>query len=313
MLACQSLFLFADTSNFFFFFLKTVQNIRGGIEYRKNNPYLKVCNWAWLLFVSLISFFFFCSFIQLAHDQKDYPLEQEVCVIWRCSCWLSWFFLQVRKWTAADFHNTMLDGGPVHIIRAGLANVSGLYSKLSVKEIVEEMTLKKEELWIMCDRVTRETGRLTKQIVIMDFANQGSHEKQLWSCFEQTNVSGWFYPSQALIQSQNDASAIAKLLYPQLLDKGKQKTKYELLLFRFVTVFHCQVIILNAPWFFKQLWKIATMVLSESLTSKVGMCGGTIVPGELGKCPWASKHLAVEDMPTFVGGDRYDCSCGFEF
>ena len=58
---------------------------------------------------------------------------------------------------------------------------------------------------------------------------------------------GWFYPSQSLIQSQNDASAISKLLYPQLLDK---------------------VIIINAPWFFKQLWKIATMVLSESLTSK---------------------------------------------
>ena len=58
---------------------------------------------------------------------------------------------------------------------------------------------------------------------------------------------GWFYPSQSLIQSQNDASAISKLLYPQLLDK---------------------VIIINAPWFFKQLWKIATMVLSESLLSR---------------------------------------------
>lgn len=67
------------------------------------------------------------------------------------------------------------------------------------------------------------------------------------------------------------------------------------------------MIILNAPWFFKQLWKIATMVLSESLTSKVGMCGGTIVAGELGKCPWASKHLAVEDMPTFVGGLKLAC------
>ena len=161
--------------------------------------------------------------------------------------------------------------------------MSGLYSKLSVKDIVEEMTLKKEELWIMCDRVTRETGRLTKQIVIMDFANQG-----------------WFYPSQALIQSQNDASAIAKLLYPQLLDKGEPEREEKNGKFCLNPVL--TVIILNAPWFFKQLWKIATMVLSESLTSKVGMCGGTIVPGELGKCPWASKHLAVEDMPTFVGG-----------
>ncbi len=116
------------------FVLQTLQHVRGGIEYRKNNPYLK-----------------------LAHENKEYPLEQEV-----------------RKWTAADYHNTTLDGGPVHVIRAGLANVSGLYSSLSVKDIVEEMTLKKEEAYIMCDRVTRESGRLTKQIVIMDFANQGA-------------------------------------------------------------------------------------------------------------------------------------------
>jgi hypothetical protein len=174
----------------------------------------------------------------------------------------------------------------VHIIRAGLANVSGLYSSLTVNDIVEEMTLskifplfslvffifslflEKEQCFIMCDNHTRESGRLTKEIVIMDFNHQG-----------------WFYPSQALIQSQNDASAISKMLYPQLLDK---------------------VIIINAPWFFKQLWKMATMVLSESLTSKVGMCTGTIEPGKLSECPWASKHLRPEDMPTFVGGT---CSC----
>ena len=123
-------------------FAQTLQHVRGGIEYRKNNPYLK-----------------------LAHENKEYPLEQEV-----------------RKWTAADYHNTTLDGGPVHVIRAGLANVSGLYSSLSVKDIVEEMTLKKEEAYIMCDRVTRESGRLTKQIVIMDFANQGNSVHELEPC-----------------------------------------------------------------------------------------------------------------------------------
>ena len=96
---------------------------------------------------------------------------------------------------------------------------------------------------------------------------------------------GWFYPSQSLIQSQNDASAVSKLLYPQLLDK---------------------VVILNAPWFFKQLWLLATSVLSTSLTSKVGMCQGTIEPGKIGDCPWASKRFRAEDMPTFVGGT---CEC----
>jgi hypothetical protein len=117
-------------------------------------------------------------------------------------------------------------------------------------------------------RVTRETGRLTKQIVIVDLANLG-----------------WFVPSQTLITSQNDASNIAKSLYPQLLEK---------------------VIIINAPWFMAQLWKIATMVLSESLTGKASMCGGTIAEGELMKCPYASKNINIADLPTFVGGT---CNC----
>ena len=205
-----------------------LKNIKGGLEYRANNPYLK-----------------------LAKQQRDHPAEEEV-----------------MKWTAAGFHGTVADGGPLFIIRAGLANVNGLYSSLEVKTIVEEMTLKKEEAFLACDRVTRETGRLTKELVIMDFAHQG-----------------FFYPSNALISSQNEASAISKLLYPQLLEK---------------------VIIVNAPWFFQQIWKIGMMVLSASLTSKVGMCMGTIEPGKLGDCPWASVHLKIDEVPSFVGGK---CQC----
>lgn len=58
----------------------------------------------------------------------------------------------------------------------------------------------------------------------------------------------WLRSLLLALSSQNDASAIAKMLYPQLLEK---------------------VIIINAPWFMSQLWKVATMVLSESLTGKV--------------------------------------------
>ncbi len=134
---------------------------------------------------------------------------------------------------------------------------------------MEEMTKKKEQAYLICDRVTRETGRLTKQIVIIDFANMG-----------------WIVPSQTLISSQNEASAIAKNLYPQLLEK---------------------VIIVNAPWFMSQLWKVATMVLSESLTGKVAMCGGTIAPGQLGACPYASKNINIDELPSFVGGTCSKC------
>lgn len=56
-----------------------------------------------------------------------------------------------------------------------------------------------------------------------------------------------------------------------------------------------RVVIINAPWFMKQLFKVARMILSERLTSKASMCMGHFTPGEepnkLHECPWASKQL----------------------
>ncbi len=128
----------------------------------------------------------------------------------------------------------------MQVIRAGLTNISGLFANCRVEDIIEEMTLSKENAYHMCDTQTRKTGKLVKQIVIFDMANVG-----------------WIMPSTELVSSQNKASEIAKHLYPQLLDK---------------------VVIINAPWFMSQLWKVAKMVLSESLTGKVAMCSGSIVP-----------------------------------
>lgn len=89
----------------------------------------------------------------------------------------------MTKYTCADYHGCKVDGGPIQVIRAGLINLTGLYDNNEPTLIVEEMTMKKEEAWLVCDKVTRETGRLTKQIVIVDFANLG-----------------WFVPSQVLIR-----------------------------------------------------------------------------------------------------------------
>lgn len=64
------------------------------------------------------------------------------------------------------------------------------------------------------------------------------------------------------------------------------------------------------------------MILSERLTSKAAMCMGQFEPGHgeeekkiacvflnlvpepnrMSECPWASKQLKAEEVPTFVGG-----------
>jgi hypothetical protein len=101
------------------------------------------------------------------------------------------------------------------------------------------------------------SGKLVKQLVIFDMANVG-----------------WIMPSSDLVSSQNRASEIAKHLYPQLLDKV---ATYSFCCSN-AHLFCSQVVIINAPWFMSQLWKIAKMMLSESLTGKVAMCSGAIVP-----------------------------------
>ena len=110
-------------------------------------------------------------------------------------------------------------------------------------------------------------------------------------------------PAKSIQNGMNKSSEIAQHLYPQLLER---------------------VAIINAPWFMKQLWKIARMILSERLTSKAAMCMGQFEPGKrrgsefiislniflltgkepnrMMECPWASKQLKPEEVPTFVGG-----------
>lgn len=167
----------------------------------------------------------------------------------------------IRTYTCASYHGLKKDGGPVQVIRAGLTNISGLFSNCNVGDIIEEMTLSKENAYHICDEATRKSGKLVKQIVIFDMANVG-----------------WIMPSSDLISSQNKASEIAKHLYPQLLEKVSLlfPVAFFLLLSSFTRF--VKVVIMNAPWFFQQLWKIARMVLSESLTGKVSMCTGVIVP-----------------------------------
>ncbi len=40
-----------------------------------------------------------------------------------------------------------------------------------MNDIIEEMTLSKENAYHICDEATRKSGRLVKQIVIFDMAN----------------------------------------------------------------------------------------------------------------------------------------------
>ena len=212
---------------------KSEPHVRAGFEYRKEN--------AWLDF---------------ARTGEVWEVNQKVE---RFTC-------------ASQTHNRKIDGGPIQYIRAVIADPGVLAKNVTEDELCKHLTFIKEEAYLICDKLTRETGRLTKLVV----------------CFDMKNVSMGI-PAKSIQNGMNKSSEIAQHLYPQLLER---------------------VAITNPPWMMKQLWKVAKMILSERLTSKAAMCMGQFEPGEepnrMHECPWASKQLRVEEVPTFVGGT---CNC----
>lgn len=71
--------------------------------------------------------------------------------------------------------NGALDGGPVQLVRQGLIDMEPLLDIWTHEEMVRFNMMMKEQAWVICDRVTRETRRLVKLLVINDF--WGEHEK----------------------------------------------------------------------------------------------------------------------------------------
>jgi len=212
---------------------KSAVSVKKGIEYRKNNLWLNT-----------------------AKTGEKWDVDEKV-----------------GKFTCAgQDHGRKKDGGPIQYIRACIAEPGLLAKNVTEDELCGHMTIAKEFSYLVCDKVTRETGRLTKLVVV----------------FDMKGVS-FQIPSKSIQNGINKSSEVALHLYPQLLER---------------------VVIINAPWFMKQLFKVARMVLSERLTSKASMCLGHFTPGEdpnrFAECPWASKQLEAKDVPTFVGGL---CNC----
>jgi len=208
---------------------KSESHVRDGIKFRKENPWL------------------------------NYAKTGEV---WEVNT-------KVERFTcASQSHNRKIDGGPIQYIRACIADPGVLAKNVTEDELCKHLTFIKEEAFLICDKLTRESGRLTKLVVV----------------FDMKNVSMGI-PAKSIQNGMNKSSEIAQHLYPQLLER---------------------VAIINAPWFMKQLWKVARMILSERLTSKAAMCMGQFEPGQepnrMHECPWASKQLRPEETPSFVGG-----------
>ena len=86
------------------------------------------------------------------------------------------------------------------IVRAGVSNPLAIMDKLSYQQVLEWFMYNKERSAIECDKATRETGLLTKMVVVIDL-----------------NHTSWSGNDGGFSKANGESSTLGEFLYPQLL------------------------------------------------------------------------------------------------
>lgn len=182
--------------------------------------------------------------------------------------------LQEMGLSPSGMHKSSLDGGPVQLVRQGCIEFAPLLDIWTDEEMLRFNNLQKEQAWIICDRVTRQTGRLVKLTIINDFRGMK---------FQR--------PPQKWMKAFGDSSKIAEKVYPQLVET---------------------TVMLNTPTWFNMMMKVVKFFLSKRLMEKFRMCNGDTDSGDITQCPYVRNHINVDDIPSYLGG-KCECKGGCVF
>jgi hypothetical protein len=176
----------------------------------------------------------------------------------------------ISRYAVSDYHKKGLaDGSPLLVTRASLCDLPTLISHVKGDELVSWLNWLNEFAYRECDRVTRETGRLTKVIRVNDLAN-----------------APLLNQDRGFFSAIGKSSKTASFLYPQLVEAN---------------------VLVNAPSLISIVLKIAAQFVSASTMSKVVLCKGRAnAKGNVADCPYASRRFKLEDLPEFWGGK---CNC----
>jgi len=175
----------------------------------------------------------------------------------------------IIKYTCASIHKCRSENGaPVVIVRANLANPKVLLDTVSEEKMIQFLVFQKEICYIKCDELTRKNRKITKILTINDI-----------------NGVSLFSTDKRFFKALGDSSKIADNLFPQLLEKN---------------------IMMNPPTIFKIVMSIATVFMSKKSLSKMTLCKGNTESQNISKCPFATKSINEEDIPSFLGGK---CVC----
>ena len=180
-------------------------------------------------------------------------------------------FAAMERLVTADYHGYTTSGQPLYIIRAGTMNTAAMMDTIPTSEVVDFMMYRREIGFLKCDALTRSTRVLTKLVTVNDL----NHVHNL------TTVGTRF------ASVLRDASKLSEVMYPQLLDRA---------------------VLINVPYVFGALWGLIKTVISTTARSKVAICPGNTLTGDISKCPFA-KLLDLNTLPSFLAG-RCRCKGG---
>lgn len=184
-------------------------------------------------------------------------------------------FASIEKYVAADYHGVTHGGQPIYLIRAGISNPKAIMDTMPKEGVLDFMMYRREIGFVKCDKITRTTRTLCKMVTVNDL----NHVSLL---------SGTEKRFTAML---GEASELSEVLYPQLLDRA---------------------VLINVPYFFSAIWSVVKNVMSAKTRSKVAVCPGDTLKGDISTCPFA-KLIDLKTVPTFLGGGckcKGGCICG---
>lgn len=175
----------------------------------------------------------------------------------------------INQFQVVGEHKKTMTGEPVFFVRIGLCNVKGLMDAVAFDDVLNYMVMNRELTVKYCDELTKKERRLVKAYSCLDFQGASATRGQD-SRF--TRIIG-------------DSSKLSEKMYPQLLGKS---------------------IFLNIPTAFRWVFNLIKPLMSKRAVEKMVFCPANSSGKPISDCPFVSKILSIENVPTFLGGK---CNC----
>jgi hypothetical protein len=172
------------------------------------------------------------------------------------------------KYQVAGLSDAKIDHGPLVIIRPGKSNSSLQFNALTFEEMKLLHFAYREIAFRECDKYTRSSRKIVKQLLIMDLTDVSISE------MSDRRGEKVFVPV---------AKASANY-YPQMQHK---------------------FIMVNAPGWISAIFGLLKSFMPARNFNKMGLCKSKVKTsdGDISKCPFASKFLNTSLLPAFLGGD----------